>query len=402
MNRSPALAALLAFALLGCSDDSPGTLPHPSGLTLEKLSVDGTSVVAGAAVSPAVRVVRGGRPVAGEEVRFSMRGGDGMLIDSVTTTNAEGRAEALWLLGLDPGRQVVSARAGDGSTEFSVTATAPAAGTSYLGRNGYVEYIAGDLPIIISSPHGGALRPAEIPDRSSAARDADINTDDVARRIAAALTSLTGRRPHLVLQQLHRSKLDANREIREAAAGDPHAERAWHEYHRWIETAERAISRGGGRGFYLDVHAHGHPVARIELGYLLTSSALSRPDAELNAPSFVRKSSIRSLAERSPTPFATLLRGDQSLGELLVRRGYPAVPSLSDPSPGNSPYFDGGYSTERHSSLNGGPVDGVQAEINYQIMISSPEQRDVFARAFAESLLDYLERYAGLRLRKGA
>ena len=38
-------------------------------------------------------------------------------------------------------------------------------GVSYFGRSNYIEYIAGDLPIIISAPHGGALIPAEMPDR---------------------------------------------------------------------------------------------------------------------------------------------------------------------------------------------------------------------------------------------
>ena len=34
------------------------------------------------------------------------------------------------------------------------------AGEKYFGRKEYTEYIAGNLPLIISVPHGGHLKPA--------------------------------------------------------------------------------------------------------------------------------------------------------------------------------------------------------------------------------------------------
>ncbi|MGB8168224.1 MAG: hypothetical protein WCF18_12075, partial [Chthoniobacteraceae bacterium] len=39
-------------------------------------------------------------------------------------------------------------------------------GKSYFGQDNYIEYIAGDLPLIISSPHGGREKPDEFPDRA--------------------------------------------------------------------------------------------------------------------------------------------------------------------------------------------------------------------------------------------
>src|SRR5262245_57440187 len=41
------------------------------------------------------------------------------------------------------------------------------AGQSYFGRNSYVEYIAGNAPVIFSAAHGGDLKPAGIPDRDT-------------------------------------------------------------------------------------------------------------------------------------------------------------------------------------------------------------------------------------------
>src|SRR5687767_3164643 len=60
-------------------------------------------------------------------------------------------------------------------------------GQSYFGRNNYIEYVAGNAPVIYSAPHGGALTPAEIPDRTasrcggSATTGADLNTVELVR-----------------------------------------------------------------------------------------------------------------------------------------------------------------------------------------------------------------------------
>ncbi len=97
---------------------------------------------------------------------------------------------------------------------------------TYWGRNNYVQYIAGDLPIVISSPHGGYLRPSEIPDRTYGVLAADTNSQEYTLEVAHYLKKLTGRRPHVIINRLHRRKLDANRAIQEAAQGSKWAEQA--------------------------------------------------------------------------------------------------------------------------------------------------------------------------------
>ena len=46
----------------------------------------------------------------------------------------------------------------------------------YYGREKYIEYFAGNLPIILSVPHGGREIPGEIPDRSWGTMVTDDNT----------------------------------------------------------------------------------------------------------------------------------------------------------------------------------------------------------------------------------
>eukprot|EP01035_Chromulina_nebulosa_P041260 gene41260-55805_t len=60
-------------------------------------------------------------------------------------------------------------------------------GQSYFGTERYVEYVAGDLPIVLTSPHGGRLKPDTIPDRTEGATDTSSNS-----LTAANLSSLNG------------------------------------------------------------------------------------------------------------------------------------------------------------------------------------------------------------------
>ena len=158
-------------------------------------------------------------------------------------------------------------------------------GASYFGANQYVEYLAGDLPVIFSAPHGGALEPAGIPARTpgtcggQATTVTDANTEELVRQIRAAFFSRTGRYPHVVVNRLDRSRLDANRDIGEGACGNAAAERAWREYHAFLDAAKARALADQGRGWYTDVHGHGHAIARLELGYQLSAATLRRTNA---------------------------------------------------------------------------------------------------------------------------
>lgn len=272
-------------------------------------------------------------------------------------------------------------------------------GTAYFGTNDYVEYLAGDLPVIFSAPHGGSLRPGAIPAREAGAACGpdvttvlDANTQDLARRIQQAFFNRTGRYPHVVINRLHRDRLDANRPVGEAACGNADAIRAWEEYHGFIDAAKAAVLASAGRGWYTDVHGHGHAVPRLELGYELSGTTLRRSDAELDATAtYESQSSIRTFSQASPLSFSQLLRGPTALGTLLGDAGYPSVPSQQDPAPdvGES-YFNGGYSTDRHACSNGGAICGVQIEANNAGVRDFIRHRSSFASAIAAVYAEFL------------
>lgn len=276
-------------------------------------------------------------------------------------------------------------------------------GQSYFGRSNYVEYIAGDMPLIISAPHGGALKPRQIPDRKQGEFTSDAYTEELARTVRQVLHHCFGHYPHIIICRLERRKVDCNREIEEGAGDQPGARQAWNDYQRFIEIARSNVLASTGKGFYIDLHGQSHAIKRVELGYCLTHSQLTNVDRVLNGPAYANRSTIRSLAQRTGLPLAELLRGTNSFGALLAAQGYPAVPSptMPDPGRGNS-YFDGGYNARRHGSANGGAIDGLQMELNLAGVRDTAINRTNFSLALAQVFDAYFTGYYGLDLKTGA
>ncbi len=384
----PVLAGVVSVWVVGCGGESTG----PD--------------IALVRVEPAVALAVG----VGDTVRFTARvlDGAGLTVDGATITWRSGNAAVATVDGqgravaVATGTTTVTATSdgASGSSSLEVWAPAPVAtyrpGTSYFGRHSYVEYIPGELPVVLSAPHGGSLTPAEIPDRTWGTTVTDTNARETILAVRTALLERTGKAPHVVISHLKRTKLDPNRELAEAAQGNPFAENAWHEFQAYIETASATVARTYGSGFYIDLHGHGHAIARAELGYMLSSAQLNRTDEEINTQGLAAQSSIRALAASSTLPFAQLLRGPTSLGGLMQKEGIRSVPSPGDPSPGNDDYFSGGYNTGRHGSLEAGrTVSGVQLELPLPGIRDTAANRQAFGEALARALEAYMTEHFG-------
>lgn len=287
-----------------------------------------------------------------------------------------------------------------------IAATEYVVGKTYFGANRYIQYIPGDAPVILTAPHGGALRPETIPDRSKdacggeATLQTDTNTAQLVLAMRQSYFERFGKYPHVVINRLQRRKLDANRPLKEAACGNAEAERAFAEWHAFIDVAKAQVVKTSGRGWYMDIHGHGHEIQRLELGYLIRPGDLNKPDAEIDAtPRLRERTSVRTLLQRDGVTLSGLLRGPGSLGALYAREGFPAVPSASDPRPGSARYFNGGYNTSRHTcggeatELGGatdGPICGIQIEANFKGVRDTPESWKRFGDATAVVLEEYL------------
>lgn len=287
-------------------------------------------------------------------------------------------------------------------------------GQSYFGRNNYIEYVAGNAPVIYSAPHGGALTPSEIPDRTagscggSATTGADLNTVELVRAMQARHFARFGTYPHIIINHLARRKLDANRTAEEAACGDAEAITALGEWHDFINVAKAAVLQASGRGWYMDMHGHGHSIQRLELGYLLTGAQLDLSNASLDAnAAYEDTASMRTISESTPPSFSALLRGSSSLGTLYANNGFRSVPSTAEPGPAGDTYFSGGDNTRRHTcgaeatafgGTTAGNICGVQIEANYTGVRDNATNRDRFGDATAVVLEQYLATHWGLSL----
>jgi len=294
-------------------------------------------------------------------------------------------------------------------------------GQSYFGSGSYsgsryIEYIAGNSPVIFSAPHGGTLRPpttvvrdrtattcANTVDQDGFSTNGDSMTEELARRIAIEFFSRTGRHPHVIINRLDRIKLDANRSLTGGSCGDPAAAEAWRDYHDFIDVAKRTAVSQFGRAWYTDLHGHGHAVARVEIGYRLSGSELRMSDAQLDTgAAYEDKSTIRTFSEDSPRPFSMLLRGPTAIGTLMASAMYPSVPSAQDKSPlSGQTYFSGGFNVMKHGcGAQGESIDvcGVQFEHHNAGVRDTAANRKDYAEALAGVYEVFLGQNFGLSM----
>ena len=266
----------------------------------------------------------------------------------------------------------------------------------YFGHGKYIEYHSGTLPIILSASHGGWMEPTEIADRTQGVTAIDTNTYQLTKVIMDTLTARFGGKPHVILCLLKRLKLDVNREVIEAAEGNIYGERAWEEYHHYLDIAKELVTVNHGSGIVFDIHGHGENPdgyydLRTWLGYLIKGNELDLTDEELNTIDFKNKSSIKVLADSSSHSFINILRGETSFGSIMDSLGYECVPSVNSLGPAGSRYFSGGYITARHGSSEEGIISAIQIELPEPEIRDTEENWSRYASAFATTINRYYE-----------
>jgi hypothetical protein len=302
------------------------------------------------------------------------------------------------------------------SVEETVPPPPPFPGISQFDTSGneYIEYIPGNMPIIISAPHGGVKQSGStiggtfypdndgaLPDRGCGTVERDDNTDILIREIQQSVFDQTGCYPYIIINNLHRSKLDPNRESIEATCGDSDALFYWNAYHNFVDTASAEVMSTYGKGLYIDLHGQSHTIPRIEAGYNISASDLN--NATANYLNTVSNSTITNLVSSNLDGLTQeeLVRGPNSLGGIFrdtggtfyntqgyagcsVTSGYRTIPSdfnggsqaCDDTQPYSNSYFAGDfYSNIRHGSGpaasdalgGGGTIDGIMTEVNRRV-----------------------------------
>ncbi len=260
----------------------------------------------------------------------------------------------------------------------------------------YTEVQYGNMPLIISVPHGGTDDPSSIIDRTcpNITTVTDSRTIELANAIDSVCKADYAIQPYLVISYLKRTKLDQNREINEATCGNSAIATIWNNYHLSIDSFVTKILLKYPQALFVDIHGHGHTKQRLELGYLVSGS-------ELRNPSSILPSSTSYYNMLLQNPFLSsnqFLTTPNAFGTLMANKNFPCVPSAQDPAPLLSdPYFDGGYNTQRYTSSVYPKVYGWQIESNFIGVRDNQTSRVNFAKAFLQSIMEFYSRNTSMQ-----
>ena len=274
-------------------------------------------------------------------------------------------------------------------------------GETYYGRKSYITYYPGNIPVILIIPHGGDISPSEISNRTYGVSVTDSNTIELGIAIRNYFYSNYNGRPYLIINNLKRTKLDANRDKVEAAQGNLFAERAFDEFHFYINSARQEIINNNSTGFLFDIHGHGvNPDGfydmRTWIGYLLSGDELNNSDNYIDQNISIDDTSIYSLVNTSNETLSNLLRGPKSLGSFFEDSSYTALPSINSPSPEGMRYFSGGYNTFLYGTNRNFNFNAIQLEFPFPDLRDTAQSRNTFSSAFVSIIQDYIETHTGM------
>lgn len=232
---------------------------------------------------------------------------------------------------------------------------------------------AGDLPIILTSPHGGSDSIPGVAVRQGKGVNmfksmSDAFTIQLTEKIADALEVRTGKRPYVVIARFHRKYLDANRRPRDAYES-PEAEAVYNEYHKAIADARSQVINRWGRGVLFDIHGQAEESKTIYRG-----TQNGKTTTHLNS---------RFGSEA--------LIGETSMFGLLSKQGLQVIPSVGS-TESEHPSFNGGYTVITHGSSSGGTVDAIQLELGQELraLAGNVETANKVANAIQEFSSKYL------------
>ncbi len=217
----------------------------------------------------------------------------------------------------------------------------------------FVSRGEGNIPLILSAPHGGWLQPADVTMPTINAYGPDVLTYELAETTLATLREELGVEPYFVFATFARRWIDANREpLSIEAWQDMNAEKYYEGYHQSLRDYIAAILDRWGGGLLVDIHgqsAHPNIVHRGTRNGLTVAALLAGPHGMDG------------------------LTGPHSLFGNLGAAGYEVFPPNDAPlnDPPEVSNFDGGYIVLTYGSQHLAGLDAIQLEIGRDLRAES-------------------------------
>lgn len=217
---------------------------------------------------------------------------------------------------------------------------------SVFGRDEYIKYKRGKLNLLITAPHGGGVKPRDIPDRTTG----KLKKDSYTRRLSYQLVRDFNNLPFYVIADIHRSKVDLNRKVTEAInIGDKKAFKIWHTWNYLLSNYCKTISRNYGKGLMLDIHCNNDNDG-IQFGYGISKTDFIYLKETKN---YMGKSTVDSFVNDKNSLYDVIF-GENSLPNSLENLGYkiftPTLETTSDI------FYGGGYNIVTNSGNGMGAI----------------------------------------------
>lgn len=233
----------------------------------------------------------------------------------------------------------------------------------------------GELPILISAPHGGTLSIEGVQPREGKGMETgpkgfftgrDGGTQELAEEVVVAIGKKFGKKPYAVISATHRRFLDPNRPP-SIAYEDEDAKPVYDRYHQAMLRFATQIMNERKHGLLIDIHGQG-----------------------TSRETVFRGTNNGKTVERLKQRFGEQAHvGEQSLFGLLKKQGWKVYP---DPFDGREKAgFTGGYIVQTYGSHNAIGLDAVQLEFGAEYRTTGVRKK--IAAQIADAVFEYSQLY---------
>lgn len=238
----------------------------------------------------------------------------------------------------------------------------------------------GELPVILTAPHGGSLVIPGVPKRKGPEGDRtsgkfvtgqDTRTFELATTTAKRIEELTGKKPYLVASKAHRQYMDPNRPEKEGVE-HPKAQVVHAAFHGQVrEFVDELRTKFPQGALLLDIHGQASSADTIFRG---TQNGTT----------------VMKLVEQHG---AVALTGEHSLLGYLAAKGIKVSPTNTPPgAPPETRGFAGGHIVRTYGSHATNGVDAIQLEFGGMFRTDA-KKREETAQWLAEAIKAYTEKY---------
>ncbi|VTR99329.1 N-formylglutamate amidohydrolase [Tuwongella immobilis] len=232
----------------------------------------------------------------------------------------------------------------------------------------------GEIPIILTAPHGGTLELPNVPERKGIGLEKgakgfftgrDTGTEELVADLSAAIEKRFGKKPYLIAARFHRKFIDPNRPP-EIAYESPNAKPFYDQFHDSVADACKQVQGKFQRGLLLDLHGQGSKRDTIFRG------TQNGKTVKLLIDRYGKKAQV----------------GPESFFGFLAKHGCTVYPTDDGKEQAG---FTGGYIVQTYGSHTGYGIDAIQLECGADYRLK--DVRKPAAEKIADSVVDYAIRY---------